>query len=316
MRGYDEDLEQIRAGASCAAVLEALQPGWELDRRESTRRCFKYRAGPGRIVIVNHEGRGWWDPLSAAKGDVFDLVRHLDPGLGFGQACDVLRAFVGLSSSDPVAPRRSRWRASVPLTPTARWAERQLVTVGSPAWRYLTAERGLPASVVARAAYLDLLREGPRASTWLAHRDGTGCLTGIEMRGPAWRGFSAEGTKSLFRFPGGTGQATRLAVAEAAIDALSLAALEHLRPDTLYTAVAGGMGPLTLVCLEQELRALAGRPSAVLAAATDADAAGERLAARLADLAAAAGVPCERLRPWSGHKDWNDCLRARTAEGR
>ena len=55
-----------------------------------------------------------------------------------------------------------------------------------------------------------------------------------------------------------------------------------LTPEGAYAAVAGGMGPVTLVCLEQELRTLAGRPGAVLAAATDADAAGERLAARLA----------------------------------
>ena len=80
MRGRDAELERIRTGVSCAAVLEQLQPGWVLDQRESTRRCLKYRRGQGRILIVNHEGRGWWDPLSTAKGDVFNLVRHLDPG--------------------------------------------------------------------------------------------------------------------------------------------------------------------------------------------------------------------------------------------
>jgi hypothetical protein len=30
-------------------------------------------------LIVSHCGRGWWDRLSAAKGDIFALVRHLDP---------------------------------------------------------------------------------------------------------------------------------------------------------------------------------------------------------------------------------------------
>ena len=317
MRGIDEERELIRAGVNCAVLLEQLQPGWTLDRRESTRRCRKYRRGRGEILIVNHGGRGWWDPLSAAKGDVFDLVRHLDPGLGFGQACDVLRAFVGLGSSGfPVAGRKRRSQEPA-RSPAERWAARRPLAAGSPAWCYLTGERGLPAPVVARAARLDLVREGPRASAWFAHRDGAGDLVGVEMRGPAWRGFSADGAKALFRLPAGAGgTATRLAVAEAAIDALSLAALERLRPDTLYAAVAGGMGPLTLLCLEQELRALAGRPGAVLAVATDADAAGERLAARLAGLAAAANVACERLRPWHGSKDWNDLVRARAADGR
>ena len=134
------------------------------------------------------------------------------------------------------------------------------------------------------------------------------------MRGPSWRGFSADGAKALFRLSGVASEAaTRLAVTEAAIDALSLAALEGPRPDTLYAATAGGMGPLSVTCLEQELHSLAGRPGAVLVAATDADAAGERMAARLAELAASAGMACERLRPWGGHKDWNDMVRAQAA---
>ena len=59
MKHDDADLDQIRAEVSCAVLLEQLQPGWLLDRRESTRRCLKYRRGRGRILIVNHEGRGW-----------------------------------------------------------------------------------------------------------------------------------------------------------------------------------------------------------------------------------------------------------------
>jgi hypothetical protein len=71
--------------------------------------------------------------------------------------------------------------------------------------------------VAARVA--DAIREGPRGSAWFAHRDGAGLLTGIEMRGPDWRNFSAGGEKTLFRLPGGSGRLARLAVCEAAIDA-------------------------------------------------------------------------------------------------
>ena len=45
-------------------------------------------------------------------------------------------------------------------------------------------------------------------------------------------------------------------------------------------------------------------------AATDADLAGDRYALSLVELAAAAGVDCQRLRPPRGLKDWNDLLRA------
>jgi len=44
-------------------------------------------------------------------------------------------------------------------------------------------------------------------------------------------------------------------------------------------------------------------------AATDADAAGDKYAAHLAELAAAAHVPAQRAVP-AEHKDWNDALRA------
>ena len=96
---------------------------------------------------------------------------------------------------------------------------------------------------------------------------------------------------------------------EAPIDALSLAALEGLRADTLYLATAGGMGPQTLACLESLLQDLAARPGGVLVAATDADAAGARYAEWLEGMAAKAGVAHERLVPPGGLNDWNDTLK-------
>ena len=107
-RGEDAELGARRAGVNCATVLEKLVPGWRLDRRESTRRCLKYRRGAGEVLIVNHDGRGWWDPLSDAKGDVFSLVQHLDPGLDFGEVRRVLRDFVGIAPSYPALGRGSR----------------------------------------------------------------------------------------------------------------------------------------------------------------------------------------------------------------
>jgi hypothetical protein len=78
MRALEEEIERLRTEVSCATVLERLTSGWALDKVGSTRHALKYRRGLGEIVIVNHEGRGWWDPQSEAKGDVFDLARRLD----------------------------------------------------------------------------------------------------------------------------------------------------------------------------------------------------------------------------------------------
>jgi DNA primase len=100
-------------------------------------------------------------------------------------------------------------------------------------------------------------------------------------------------------------------VCEAAIDALSLAAIEGCRPDTLYAATAGGMGPATVAALQRLLSGLAEDPAGILIAATDADIAGRRYAGRLEDLVAEAGVRFDAILPPDELNDWNDYLRAK-----
>jgi hypothetical protein len=306
----DVEIEQLRAAVSCAVVLE--RRGYRLDEQESSRRSLKYRRGKGETVIVNHDGHGWWDTGSTAKGDVFTLVQYLDPGLNFGQVRRELRDLVGIAPTFQPTERITRDKGEH-VPPELLWTARKPVTEGSPVWNYLTRERGLPPEIVNAATRTDALRDGPYASAWFAHRDADDQVTGIEMRGPNYRGFSRDGDKTLFRLQPGHEAPTRLAVTEAPIDAMSLAVLEGMRKDTLYVGTAGGMGPRTIAALGRELTALADRPGAVMLAATDADPAGDKYAAYLTELAAAANVPAQRAVP-AGHKDWNDALRA-TGQG-
>ncbi len=237
------------------------------------------------------------------------LVRHLDPGLDFAAARRLLRGFAGIEPAFPAALRVRRTRQSR-LPVAQRWNRRRLLSAGSPVWRYLTERRGLPETILIAACAADAIREGPRGSAWFAHRDNAGLLTGIEMRGADYRNFSAGGEKTLFRLPAGRpGRLSRVAVCEAAIDALSLAAIER-RDDTLYAATAGGMGPATVAALQQLLRNLSADPAGLLIAATDADTAGRRYAARLQEMATQAVVRCDAILPPDGLNDWNDALRA------
>jgi hypothetical protein len=311
MSEQDKDIEWLKANVSCAVLLERLPPVWRLDRAESSRASLKYRRGEAEILIVNHDGRGWWDPLSDAKGDIFNLVQHLDPGLSFPEARRVLGDFAGIAPAFPEAVRTRQPRVA-PSPAADRWAKCHHLSRGSPAWLYLTGQRGLPESVVMAAREADAVREGPHGSAWFAHRNAAGSLTGIEMRGADYRNFSAGGGKTLFRLPGGPGPLPRVAVCEAAIDAMSLAAIEHGRSDTLYAATAGGMGPATIYALQHILRDIAGAPTGLLIAATDADAPGRRHAARLEALAVEAGVRFETILPPGGLNDWNDALKATT----
>jgi len=291
------EIENLREKVTCAIVLEAA--GWKVDLKESTRRAVKFRRGDGEIIIVIHDGRGWFDPLSPKKGDIFDLAEHLGAE-GFVAACEQVAGLVGFVPSKPAWTRPTR---PTPVASIAeRWQRRFKPRPGSATWRYLTSERALPDDVIESAIAQDCLREGPHGSMWAAHRTSSGALTGWEERGNAWRGFATDGAKELFRF--GATDADRICVTEAAIDAMSLAGIEVLRADTLYVSTGGGWSPAT----DEAIRRIAERGHVRLVAATDNNRQGDVYAERIQAIAAEAGAGYIRSRPRGD--DWNEDLKA------
>ena len=163
MTGHDPEIKELRDNVHCAVVLERTPPPWKLDRKESTKLSLKYRRGKGEILIVSHAGRGWWDPTSDAKGDVFGLVQRLEPGLSFGHVRVRLREFAGLTPRFPPVDRAGG--RNNPDRPVAeRWAERKAVWPNSPTWRYLARKRSLPSTIIGAASAAAVLREGPAAA--------------------------------------------------------------------------------------------------------------------------------------------------------
>jgi hypothetical protein len=157
------------------------------------------------------------------------------------------------------------------------------------------------------------VRDGPFGSAWFAHHGPDGVVSHVEIRGPDYKGSLKGGTKTLFRFGRAGEGVCRLAVTEAPIDALSLAAIDDCRTDTLDAATGGGIGPGTVSALQGTIRGIAGAPGARLVAATDANRAGDRYAERLSEIAAEAGIPVEHL--WRiGATDWNDILQGRAEQ--
>ncbi|WP_294536803.1 DUF3991 and TOPRIM domain-containing protein [uncultured Rhodoblastus sp.] len=310
MKDPESEVEELRAGVSCATVLENSAPPWRLDRAESSQRCLKYRRSAGEIVIVTHEGAGWWDPNSDAKGDVFGLVQHLEPRLNFGEVRKLLRPLAGVEPDfTPAIPTRDKSRALVPIA--ERWARRPRLRQRSNTWRYLRGRR-LPEDVLFEAARCDVVREGPHGSAWFAHRDCAGAVIHVDVRGPTYTGSLTGGSKSLFVFPFDKKRRRyRFVLAEAPIDALSLAAFEYPREDTIYAATAGGMGPTTIEAIKAHLLSIKNLPNAQFDSATDANAAGDRYAARHEEFAQNIGVPFRRLRPAIEGQDWNDVLQSR-----
>ena len=219
----DPEIEELRDKVHCAVVLERTPPPWQLDRKESTKLSLKYRRGKGEILIISHGGKGWWDPTSDAKGDVFGLVQRLEPGVNFGHVRKRLRDFSGLSPSFPIAERAGRRKAS-DRSVAERWEERKPAWSSSPTARYLARKRFLPSRIIEMACVTGVLRQGPDASAWFAHFNSAGSVTHVDIRGPTYKGSLTGGAKSLFRLPPSRlAQALpRLVLAEAAIDALSV----------------------------------------------------------------------------------------------
>lgn len=296
-----KDIEELRARVPCAAALEKAR--FAIDLKESTRKAVKYRRGETEIIIVIHEGRGWFDPLSDAKGDVFSLAEHLGAD-GFSEALDHVADLVDFTPSELVWTCGSR---SKPLaTLASRWRARAKPGPGSPTWLYLAEVRALPSIILKEAVAREKLREGPYGSMWAAHTAASGALAGWEERGPQWRGFATGGAKELFRL--GAAEPSRVCVTEAAIDAMSLAAVEGLRADTVYVSTGGGWAPAT----EEAIRVLAGRPGILVVAATDRNAQGDVFAGKVQAIAAQTGCRSSRLRSRAG--DWNEDLQAKSKE--
>lgn len=310
----EADRAAITSGVSCATLLERY--GFALDKKDSTRNSLKYRRGKGETYIVSHQGKGWWDTGSQAKGNVFDLVKHFEPTLWWRDVCVELGKMVG------VEPASTPWVKSheAPTdvrSPAERWSKAKTLRKGSKAWQYLTETRCLPEWLLRKASANGSIRDGFHAA-WFSYRDAQGAVTGVELRGPDTRLQLKDSVKTLFRFQARPGTPVRrLVVAEAPIDALSFAAMDVERGnDTLYVAVGGGMGPETITALQDLLDVMRHNPDALLVVATDRDEAGHRYADMLYDLADESGVDSMRLYPPGGAKDFNQALQvSMTANG-
>ena len=224
-----------------------------------------------------------------------------------------LREFEGLLPSVSFIERARGRRASERFV-AERWADRKTVCVGSPTRRYLARKRLVPSAIIEAASAAGVLRESPAGSAWFSHLKDASSVAHVDIRGPTHKGSLTRGVKPLFRIPLSARSLPRIVLAEAAIDARSIAAIENVRADTLYVASGWGMGPGTIAALEALLTTMAMLPGAVFCSAADANGAGDRFAECHQSLAKKFSVPFERLRPPIEEGDWNDVLRAHSQQ--
>ena len=288
-----EQIELLKREVTCEAVLQSR--GFSVDRKESTTKAIKYRDAHGHIAIVIHEGHGFFDPLSEAKGDIFSLMMHLD-SVAFPQAVSRMEQLVGAAFQPAEFVKKPKSRMTSQSIET-RWYRKNGLYPESAGWRYLTQDRCIPAGILQSPYLRKKLRQTGRGTVCALHRTIGGTMTGWEYRGSDYRGFSSGGGKSLFYF--GDRRSTRICITEAFIDAISLAAIEHRLSSSLYASTAGGWSPNTVA----EIGLWSTRVEE-LVAAFDNDDAGDRSAERLEEIAQASGCRFLRLTPQT--QDWNE----------
>ena len=308
----DPEIEELRDKVHCAVVLERTPPPWKLDRKESTKLSLKYRRGKGEILIVSHGGTRLVGSDQRRQGR---CVRSRPEAATRDQLRSCPQAPARIRGIVAELSDRRKGRAPQNL---GQARSPNVGPIGRPCGRIRRPGATLPESA---SFHRRSSRRLPRpASCGRARPAAPGSLISTArvpsptstFAGRPAKGSLAGGRSSSFRLPPSAQSFPRLVLAEAAIDALSVAAIESLRADTLYAASGGGMGPGTIAALEALLTAMATLPGALFCSATDANGPGDRFAERHRSLAEKFSVPFARLRPPIEGGDWNDVLRARS----
>ncbi|HVV53331.1 MAG TPA: toprim domain-containing protein [Polyangia bacterium] len=260
-------------------------------------------------VIIRRDRDGHWTYFSVRtdrdNGTVIDFLQKR----GARTLSDVrkqLRAW--LREDRPIIPIDLYRRDVAPVArdedaTAATYAEARSIRS-----RYL-AERGIAVYTQRSPRFATNYRVDRRGNVLFAHVDpATGRVVGFEIKNRDFTSFAPGGRKTYWA-SAVRPHDDRLVVVETAIDALSYHQLfPHAR--ARYISTGGAVGPYALGLIR---RAIAAMPAgADLVSATDNDAGGERLHARLLD---AAGRPLRRhASPQT--KDWNDHLRKLDRERR
>jgi hypothetical protein len=285
--------------------------GYQRDRRESSRLSHVLRHPPSDDkIVVRRAAGGHWVYFSVRDdrdhGTIIDFVRRRERGSSFGELRDDLRGWLGIAPLPPVdwCPR-----------PGGPPGDRSSVVRAFAAAREVTdsaylRERGLERETLRHPRFAGTWREDARANVLFAHRDDASELTGFEVKNRGFTRFAPGGTKSAWQ--SNVSSDDRFAiVTESAIDALSYHQLHGERASrSRYLSTAGAPGGAQLTTLGRLFGNLRGGVTVV--AAVDADEAGRKLAARLAELARAhPHLQFERHEPVGG-KDWNELLQRET----
>ncbi|HEX3982818.1 MAG TPA: DUF3991 domain-containing protein [Acidisoma sp.] len=287
----------------------AAAAGYALDRRESWRGSAVMRRGKSDKIIVKRMPNGHYVYFSVHhdqdNGTIIDFVQFRQPGLGLGQVRKQLRPWIGRTEAIPLYPELERTAAKDRRAVEAAY-QRMDVALAHP---YLVRERRLPPALLASERFAGRIRIDERNNAIFGHEDEQG-LCGFEKKNRHFTGFPEGGTKGLWAshdFPADC----RLVFAEAAINALSYAAL-FSDPEARYRSIGGRPNPEQPGLIRAAILRMP--PAAEIIAAMDNDKVGLELAAMVGQAVTLTGRTDLAFRmhvPEPEGADWNDIQKAR-----
>jgi hypothetical protein len=297
-----DEIERFKSEISLVDYAQA-EHGYELIEKESSKASKVLKAGGDKIIVTRQDGHDVYFSTgdAADSGSVIDFIQRRVK-LNLGQVRKALRPWLP-GAKRPAIKRPARApdhavavtkdRAGV----LARWAAMQPY-----AGTYLTRERGIDKRVIEAFE----VRQDERGNACFGHRDYVD-VSGWEVKNQGFTGFSAGGERAVTLVVPGGGKPKKIVICESAIDAMSYAQLKHERGNCYMSTAGAQLSPAQRTLLTQILS----KTTLPVVLAMDKDAAGERMAQEVAQMAPQ-GVQTTREVPEAG-KDWNDALRAQQA---
>jgi Toprim domain-containing protein/uncharacterized protein DUF3991 len=311
MPSRPDELEDFKTSINLTEYAASL--GYELDRRASSRSSAVMRHTDGDKVVIARGHDGHWMYFSVRdpgdSGTVIDFCQRRRGGT-LGQVRQMLRPW---ASEAPPLPRPEIGAFVPSLLPITR--DIAAVQAAYEATRpieghhdYLVEARGIPQALLAEDRFKYRVRTDERSNAIFPHFNQNG-LCGFEIKNTHFTGFSKQGTKGLWA-SSITRDDDTLVIAETAIDALSIAAIDGIE-GRRFVSTAGQMNPDQPALLRLAMERLPKGGRVVLA--LDNDGGGDDLARRITDIYAETGridLELADERPKLRGTDWNDTLRS------
>jgi hypothetical protein len=299
-----DELEQFKSIINLVEYAQA--QGYSVIKSESSEKskALRHSNGDKIIVATREDGHGVYFSVREDddKGSIIDFAQRRK-NLNLGQARKELRPWIGKGPEPerPAAPEPKPGRSSKDRQGViCAYAMAQACTRHP----YLES-RGLAPEILADPRFAGMIRVDPRGNAIFPHFDREG-VSGYEIKNDGFTGFAKDGNKALW-FSNGINRASRLVIAESAIDALSHAQLFYPDPDAGYISIGGAMSELQRELLRSMIAKASAR-GAEIVIATDADEVGDKYEALIRSMCPP-GAVVRREVPEYG-KDWNEQLQA------